>query len=248
MTSHNNEQTESNINGLKNLKYNQGEEVVSISCEIIPNSKTEEIIKMCKNVEEEEDYSNAAFDILTVLDNYKDSTLRYIPNYKNPINLDYKFSVDEFKKIEEICNVVKKEINQEERKDELSKRIQFINELQENEGDLLIAKDLIKEDYEKDEAMTFEEFGRQISMDIASVMLECGYGAWAFFKCKNFEDYKNEAKDILKNDRDIDDVAKTLGTTYKELIERIDRATENKEYVDMFKIRDFYCEFSKRTC
>lgn len=101
-------------NGLKNLKYNQGEEVVSIGCEIIPNSKTEKIIKECKNLETEEDYSNSAFDILTVRDNYKDSTLRYIPNYKEPINLDYKFSVDELKEIEEICNVLKKELHQEE--------------------------------------------------------------------------------------------------------------------------------------
>lgn len=101
-------------NGLKNLKYNQGEEVLSICCEIISNSKTKRIIEKCKNVEDEEDYSNSAFDILTVRDNYKDSTLRYIPNYKEPIDLDYKFSVDELKKIEEICNELKKELNQEE--------------------------------------------------------------------------------------------------------------------------------------
>ena len=54
MTSHNTENTESYINGLKNLKYNQGEEVLSIGCEIIPNAKREKIIEKCKNVETEE--------------------------------------------------------------------------------------------------------------------------------------------------------------------------------------------------
>ncbi len=114
MTSYNAENNDYYTNGLKNLKYNQGEEVLSIDCEIIPNSKTERIIEKCKKLEKEEDYSNSAFDILTVRDNYKDSTLRYIPNYKEPIDLDYKFSVDELKKIEKICNVLKKELNQEE--------------------------------------------------------------------------------------------------------------------------------------
>ncbi len=114
MTLYNKENTENYTNGLKNLKYNQGEEVLSISCEIIPNGKTEKIIEKCKNIETEEDYSNSAFDILTVMNNYKDSTLRYIPNYKEPINLDYKFSFDELKKIEEICNELKKELNKEE--------------------------------------------------------------------------------------------------------------------------------------
>lgn len=129
--------------------------------------------------------------------------------------------------------------------EELLKKIQFLDNLQRNEEDLLVAKDLIKKDYEKNETMTFEELGRNISVDIANIMLECGYGSKVFFKCKNLEDYKKEAKDILVNDRDIDDVAKSIGTSYDELIKRIDNAAENKENIEMFKINDFYCEFSR---
>lgn len=102
------------INGLTDLQYGQGEEVLNIYCKIVLNSKTKEIINKCKALEGEEEYSDSAFDILTVRDNYKDSTLRYIPNYQSPINLDYKFSTDELKRIEEICNELKKEQTQEE--------------------------------------------------------------------------------------------------------------------------------------
>ena len=101
-------------NGLENFKYNQGEEVLSIACKIIQNSKTKKIIEMCKQLEGEENYSNSAFDILTLRDNYKDSTLRYIPNYKEPLNLNYKFSCDEFKQIRNICDSLKREQEMEE--------------------------------------------------------------------------------------------------------------------------------------
>lgn len=102
------------IKGLKNFQYNQGEEVISIGCEIIKNSKTEKIIEMCKNLEGEKNYANFAFDILTVRDNYKNSTLRYIPNYKEPVDLDYNFSLNELNEIKEIVEMVKKEQSIEE--------------------------------------------------------------------------------------------------------------------------------------
>lgn len=101
-------------NGLKNLKYNQGEEVLSIACEIVQNSKTDKIIEMCKKIEGEENYSSSAFDILTVRDNYIDSTLRYIPNYKESLDLDYKFSCDELEAIKAICDSLKIEQGIEE--------------------------------------------------------------------------------------------------------------------------------------
>ena len=245
MTSNKNE---NDINGLKNLKYNRGEEVISISCEIIPNSKTDEIIRMCKDFEKEVEYSNSLFDILVALDNSKKPVLRYIPNNKGSLNTYYKFSNDELKKIEKICNEVKKEIGTKNIEKELFKQMKFIDNVEKNQGDLLFAKERVKNEFEKDETMTFEEFGRQVSMDIANVMLECGYSSWVFFKCENFENYKKQAKEILTNDNDIDDVAKMIGTTYEELIKQIDNAQENKEYVDMFKVNDFYCCFAIRTC
>ncbi len=129
--------------------------------------------------------------------------------------------------------------------EELSKKIRLLDNIQKNEGDLLIAKELVEEDYdEEDKAITLEYLGRNVSIDIANVMIECGYGSWVFFKQDSFDKYKEQAKNVLENDRDIDDVAKELNTTYEELVNRIENATENKEPIDMFKVKDFYCEFS----
>lgn len=129
--------------------------------------------------------------------------------------------------------------------EELSKKIRLLDNIQKNEGDLLIAKELVEEDYdEEDKAITLEYLGRNVSIDIANVMIECGYGSWVFFKQDSLDKYKEQAKNVLENDRDIDDVAKELNTTYEELVNRIENATENKEPIDMFKVKDFYCEFS----
>lgn len=129
--------------------------------------------------------------------------------------------------------------------EELSKKIRLLDNIQKNENDLLIAKEVAEKEYDKeDNPITLEYLGRYISMDIANIMMDCGYSSWIFFKQDNLEKYKEQVKNVLANDRDIDDVAKEINATYDELVDRIDNATENKEPVNMFKVKDFYCEFS----
>ena len=128
--------------------------------------------------------------------------------------------------------------------EELSKKVKFLDNIQNNEGDLIYAESVAKEDYEEEEVMSLETLGRTVSVDIANVMLECGYSGWVFFRHSNFNDYKEEAKNILRDDKDIDEVAKSNNTTYEELVDKIENATQNKEPIDMFKVKDFYCEFT----
>lgn len=127
---------------------------------------------------------------------------------------------------------------------ELSKKVKFLDNIQNNESDLIYAKGVAEKSYTEKETMNLETLGRTVSVDIANVMLECGYAGWIFFRHDNFNDYKEEAKNVLKNDIDIDEVAKLNNTTYEKLIDRIENATQNKKIIDMFKVRDFYCEFS----
>ena len=58
-------------------------------------------------------------------------------------------------------------------------------------------------------------------------------------------------KEIIENDRDIQDIAKSNNTTYENIIQSIEEAKANLEPINeikgFFKIKDFYCKFPDKT-
>ena len=122
--------------------------------------------------------------------------------------------------------------------------IDFIDLVQKNEADLKIAENN-KLDYEDDEVITLEELGRNISVELAIIMFKCGLSYILVSKHNSIEEYKEELKNVLDQDMDIDEIAETINTNYDDLINQIECAKENLEKVEMFKIRDFYCVFKE---
>ena len=122
--------------------------------------------------------------------------------------------------------------------------IDFIDLVQKNEADLKIAENN-KLDYEDDEVITLEELGRNISVELANIMFKCGLSYILVSKHNSIEEYKEELKNVLDQDMDIDEIAETINTNYDDLINQIECAKENLEKVEMFKIRDFYCVFKE---
>ena len=126
----------------------------------------------------------------------------------------------------------------------------FFNNVNKYEVDLLHVEEE-KQDYEKDEIMTLEELGREISIELANIMFNCEYSCWKIFKQDTLEDYKEQMKEIIENDRDIQDIAKSNNTTYENIIQSIEEAKANLEPINeikgFFKIKDFYCKFPDKT-
>ena len=122
----------------------------------------------------------------------------------------------------------------------------FFNNVNKYEVDLLHVEEE-KQDYEKDEIMTLEELGREISIELANIMFNCEYSC----KQDTLEDYKEQMKEIIENDRDIQDIAKSNNTTYENIIQSIEEAKANLEPINeikgFFKIKDFYCKFPDKT-
>ena len=128
-------------------------------------------------------------------------------------------------------------------------QIKFLNNLKEQNGDLEHSKELLNDYDKEDKATTLEYIGRNISAELANIMFLCGYSYKVYFEQDNLEDYKEQMINILKEDKDINEIAENLNTTYDELVEKIQNARENLEAivndVPIFKVKDFYCKFIK---
>lgn len=126
----------------------------------------------------------------------------------------------------------------------------FFNNVNKYEVDLLHVEEE-KQDYEKDEIMTLEELGREVSIELANIMFKCEYSCWKILKQGTLEEYKEQIKKIIENDRDIEDIAKRNNTTYENIIQSIEEAKANLEPINeiraFFKIKDFYCKFPDKT-
>lgn len=126
----------------------------------------------------------------------------------------------------------------------------FFNNVKKYEDDLLYVEEKIQE-YEKDEIITLEELGREVSIELANIMFNCEYSCWKVFKRDTLEDYKEQMKEIIENNRDIEEIAQRNNTTYENIIQSIEDAKANLEPINeikgFFKIKDFYCKFSEKT-
>lgn len=124
-----------------------------------------------------------------------------------------------------------------------------MNNLKERKTDLEHAKELLHDYNKEDKATTLEYIGRNISAELANIMFSCGYSYKVYFEQDNLEDYKEQMINVLKEDKDINEIAEGLNTTYDELIEKIQNARENVETIEndipIFKVKDFYCKFIK---
>lgn len=118
--------------------------------------------------------------------------------------------------------------------------IDFLDNIQRNEADLKIAENE-KLIFKENEVITVEELGRNISVELANVMFKCGFSYMVISKQDSLEKYKEELFNILEVN--IDDMCESAEKVYDELISQIDCAKENLEKVEMFKVRDFYCNF-----
>lgn len=119
-------------------------------------------------------------------------------------------------------------------------KIEFLDYIQKNEMDLKRAENE-KSIFKENEVITVEELGRNISVELANVMFKCGFSYMVISKQESFEKYKEELFNILEVN--IDDMSESAENIYDELISQIEYAKENLEKVEMFKVRDFYCDF-----
>lgn len=134
-------------------------------------------------------------------------------------------------------------VNTENYDDKL--KIEFLDLVNKNEADLSIAEKN-KTYYEAKTVITLEDLGRNISLELAIIMMKCGYASWIFTKYDDIKKSKSEIMSVLENDRDIEEVALSMGVSYDELLSKIEVAKENDKTFTMFKFKDFYCEFAKR--